>query len=126
MNAIDGPRIRRAIRAAEEGTSGRIAVHVTPEGVSDALEQARSSFGRARLHQHPGANGVLFLVAPRSRRFAVYGGSGIHDLVGEIFWRQLVDEMAPYFAKERPTEALEAGIARVGDALRGHFPARPA
>lgn len=126
MKALDGPRIRSAIRAAEDGTSGKIGVHVTNHGVTNALQHARASFHRARLHEHPDANGVLFLVAPKSRRFAVYGGSAIHALLGDAFWQQLVDEMTPYFAQERPTEGLISGIGRVGEALRTHFPQRQA
>jgi uncharacterized membrane protein len=126
VKPIDGSRIRDAIRAAEEGTSGRIGVHVTGERVSDALEGAREGFRRAGLHEHPAGNGVLFLVAPRSRKFAVYGGAALHERVGDAFWQQLVDEMAPYFAGGDATDGLESGIGRVGDALRAHFPARPA
>ena len=122
MSAIDPGRIRDAIRVAEEGTSGRIGVHVTRDRVADALEHARESFARARLHEQPDRNGVLFVVAPKSRTFAVYGGAALHERVGDAFWRQLVDEMSPYFADGRPTEGLESGIGRVGDALRVHFP----
>jgi uncharacterized membrane protein len=123
VNRIDGPRIETAIRAAERGTTGRIGVHVTTERVSDALAHVRSGFARARLHEHPQGNGVLFLVAPRSRKFAVYGGAALHERVGGVFWEQLVGEMRPYFADGRPTEGLESAIGRVGDALRAHFPA---
>ncbi|MBV8148289.1 MAG: TPM domain-containing protein [Candidatus Eremiobacteraeota bacterium] len=123
MSPIDGARIRSAIRAAEEGTSGRIGVHVTRDRVADALEHARESFARARLHEHPDRNAVLFTVAPKSRKFAVYGGAAVHGRLGDAFWQQLVDEMRPYFAGGRPTEGLESGIGRVGDALRAHFPA---
>jgi uncharacterized membrane protein len=122
VKAIDGPRIRSAIRAAEAGTSGRIGVHVTHERVSDALEHARRSFGRAGLHEHPAGNGVLFLVAPQSHKVAVYGGPAVHERLGGAFWQKLIDDMTPYFARGRPTEGLESGIARVGDMLRAHFP----
>lgn len=121
MTSIDGQRISEAIRAAENGTSGRIGVHVTHKRVSDALEHARAAFHHARLHEHPDANAVLFVVAPKSRKFAVYAGDAVHARLGEKFWKELVDEMTPHFAAGRPTDGLVAAIERVGTELRAHF-----
>lgn len=122
MKRIDGDRIRVAIRGAEEGTSGRIGVHVTYRHTADALEHARKNFKSVGLHQHPDANAVLFVVAPKSRKFAVYGGDAIHARLGDEFWKQLVAGMAPYFAGGDPTAGLIFGIDRVGEQLRAHFP----
>lgn len=123
MTKVDGDRIRAAIRAAEEGTSGRIGVHIAHGHVADALDQARAHFRRARLHEHPKDNAVLFVVAPKSRKFAVYGGDALHARLGEGFWQQLVADMTPYFAHDRFTDGLVTGIERVGHELKLHFPA---
>lgn len=122
MKRLDGERIRRAIDAAEAGTTGRIAVRITRERVPDALESARRHFHHAHLHEHPDANGVIFLVAPRARRFAVFGGKRIHDHLGDAFWVSIVTEMKPYFASGDPTGGLVHGIERVGEQMREHFP----
>lgn len=122
MRALDGDRIRKAIAAAEQGTSGRIGVRVSGKHVPDALESARSHFHHAGLHEQLAANAVIFLIAPRSRKFAVFGGEGIHARVGDAFWRALIDEMQPYFVNGHPTEGIEIGIERVGEQLRAHFP----
>ncbi len=122
MKGIDGERVRRAIDAAEQGTSGRIGVRVTHERIHDAFEHARSEFHHAHLHEHPDANAVIFLIAPKTRRFAVYGGDAIHQRVGDAFWLRLVDEMQPYFRSGNLTEGIVCGINRVGEQLRAHFP----
>ncbi len=124
MKPPDGARIRKAIDAAEHGTTGRIGVRIVPHGSADALEDARRHFAAAHMHEHRHRNAVVFFVAPKARRFSVFGDEAIHDRVGEKFWTRLVDEMQPYFAKGDPTAALELGIARVGDQLRAHFPAK--
>lgn len=121
MKGIDGARIRAAIRAAEEGTSGRIGVHVTHKHVPDALEHARAAFHHAGLHEQPDANAVLFVVAPKTRAFAVYAGDAIYARAGEAFWQQVVDEMTPHFSSGHPTDGLIAGIERVGNELHAHF-----
>ena len=123
MTNIDGERVRSALHAAQEGTTGRIGVHVAHGRVANALDHARGHFQRARLHEHPGANAVLFVVAPKSRTLAVYGGDAIHARVGDAFWQQLVTDMTPFFAQDRPTDGLVAGIERVGHELKLHFPA---
>lgn len=124
MKQPDGDRIRRAIDAAELGTTGRIAVRVVSGKTADALEDAREHFTHAGLHEHEHRNGVIFFIAPKARRFAVYGDKAIHDRVGEAFWSDLVGEMQPYFAAGRVTDGLVLGITRVGEQLRLHFAAQ--
>jgi uncharacterized membrane protein len=123
VKAPDGERIRHAIEAAEHGTTGRIGVRIVAGSTADALEDARANFLQARLHEREHRNGVIFLVAPKARRFAVYGDKAIHEHVGEAFWRKMIDEMQPYFAKGDVTEGLILGIERIGEQLRLHFPA---
>jgi uncharacterized membrane protein len=122
MRPLDGRRIRAAIETAQSGTTGRIGVRIVPHETSDPLETAREHFARAGLHEHPHRNAVIFLIAPRSRKFAVFGGEAIHERVGSTFWSQLVSDMQVYFVKNQATDALALGIARVGDELRLHFP----
>jgi len=122
MKPLDAARLRHEIDTAESGTTGRIGVRVLVQSTPDALEAARAQFHEAGLHGQPERNAVLFLVAPKVKRFAVFGGEAIHERVGDEFWSQLVIDMAPYFVKNRPTDGLALGIARVGDQLRRHFP----
>jgi uncharacterized membrane protein len=121
VRGLDGERIRRAIDSAEQGTTGRIGVRIVPGKTADALEEARKHFAGARLHEHEHRNGVVFFVAPKAKRFAVFGDKAIHERVGDAFWSKLVDDMSPYFAKGDFTEGLVLGIARVGEQLRLHF-----
>jgi uncharacterized membrane protein len=121
MSSIDGDRVRRAIDDAERGTTGRIGVRLTHERIGDAGEIVRRDFHHAGLHEHPDANAVLFLIAPKSRRFAVHGGDGIHARVGDAFWEELVKGMEPFFRDNRLTDGLVFGIERVGQQLREHF-----
>jgi uncharacterized membrane protein len=126
VKEIDGDRIRAAIDAAEAGTTGRIAVRVIPHDTPDALQAAREHLQQADLHRHAHRNAVIFLVAPKSRRFAVYGDHAIHDRVGEAFWEDLVAGMTPHFKQGDMTGALVHGIKRVGEQLHAHFLKGPA
>jgi len=122
VTALDRGRVQAAIDSAERGTTGRVAVHVMHHETPDALESAREHLHRADLHKHPHRNAIIFLVAPKSRRFAVYGDEAIHKIVGDRFWQDVVDEMTPHFKRGDMTAALEHGITRAGEQLRLHFP----
>ncbi len=122
MKEIDGDRVRAAIDAVEAGTTGRVAVRVISHDTPDALEAAREHLHQAELHRHPHRNAVIFLVAPKSRRFAVYGDRAIHERVGDAFWSDVVAEMTPHFKRGDMTGALIHGIERAGEQLCAHFP----
>jgi uncharacterized membrane protein len=115
--------VAAAIAAAEEGTSGRIAVRVIPDRSVDALERAKREFERTGLHRHDSGNAALILVAPKARQFAVVGDRALHARVGDAFWRSVVEESRPYFTRGALTEGIVHSVGRVGEALHAHFAA---
>lgn len=117
--------IAAAIDAAEEGTTGRIAVRVIPGASVDAFERAKREFARIGLHRHEPGNASLILVAPKARRFAIIGDRALHERVGDAFWDGVVEQSRPFFARGAVTEGIVHAVARVGDALHAHF-AKPA
>ena len=123
MTHEDRERISSALRAAEAGTSSRIAVRVVPEDSVDAFERAKSEFLTRGMDTHPAANAALILVAPRSRTFAVIGDRALHERVGQGFWGDLITEMSTAFKTDTPTNAIVTGINRLGEALHSHFAA---
>jgi len=111
-----------AIRQAESTTAGQICVHVATEKVGDAQAAAAATFAQHGLAATSHRNAVLIFVAPSSRSFAVYGDSAVHQRCGDDFWRTTVAEMQAHFRAGSVTEALEAGIGRIGATLAAHFP----
>jgi uncharacterized membrane protein len=106
--------VAHAIAEAEQGTTGRIVVRVIPDAAVDAFE-------RAGLHRHHGANGVLVLVAPKARRFAIVGDRALHERVGDAFWAAVVAESQRFFTRGAIVEGVTHAVGRVGEALREHF-----
>jgi uncharacterized membrane protein len=115
--------IARAIAAAEDGTTGRIAVRVVPDASVDALRRAAWEFGRIGLHQRDEANAALVLVAPKARTFAVIGDRALHARVGDEFWNDVVEKSRPYFARGEVVDGIVYAVGRIGEALRSHFAA---
>jgi uncharacterized membrane protein len=119
----DRARIARAIAAAEDGTTGTIAVRIVNDKHLDAVEKAKSEFGHIGMHRHATANAALVLVAPRAHQFAVIGDSALHARVGDDFWKALTVEMRRYFAYDQMPEGILHAVERLGEQFRAHFPA---
>ena len=66
--------------------------------------------------------GCLLFLAPESRSFAVIGGAGIHEKVGDGFWADARDAAQALFAQGKFTEGIVAAVDRLGDALALFFP----
>lgn len=113
--------IAAAIGKAEDGTTGRIAVRVIPDGAVDAFDRAKREFERAGLHRHRSANAALILVAPKAHRFALIGDRALHERVGDAFWNGVVEEARPYFARGAIVDGVVYAVGRIGEALRAHF-----
>ncbi len=123
MTPPERQAIERAVANAEEGTTGRIAVRVIPDGGTDALVRAKREFEQLGLRRHPRGNAALVLVAPRARRFAIVGDRALHERVGDAFWADVVEQSRPYFSRGEIAPGITYVVGRLGAALHEHFPA---
>jgi uncharacterized membrane protein len=119
---IQDDRLVRAIREAENKSSGEIRVFISRQAVEDSVAAAAARFTRLGMEKTAGRNGVLIFVAPRSQNFAIIGDLAVHEKCGPAFWESVAGEMAGHFRKSQFTEAILAGIRRAGDLLAQHFP----
>ena len=126
MIPADHARIERAVADANARTDGRVTVRLVPDAqLAETFERAAAEFQGAGLHQTEKRNVALVFVAPHARRFAVLGDSGLHERVGDGFWKQLIEEMRPKFAAGDITGGIEHAVERIGEELHAHFPAAP-
>jgi uncharacterized membrane protein len=115
-------RVVAAIAAAEAKTSGEIRVVVARHKSKDPVAAAQAYFNRFKMAQSPLRNGILILVAPRSRNFAVIGDLGVHEKCGDGFWASLAEAMGGYFQCGEFTEGIVHGVERAGELLANTFP----
>lgn len=121
MTKAQQATISAAIVAAEDGTTGRIAVREIPDRSVDAFERAKREFGRIGLQRHENANAALILVAPKARRFAIVGDRALHERVGDAFWNDVVEKSTPFFARGETEAGILYAVARLGEVLHAHF-----
>jgi uncharacterized membrane protein len=122
---IDHPKVVAAIQAAERRTSGEIRVVVSQAKTDDPITLAREEFERLGMTRTAARNGVLILLAPATRRFAVIGDQGVHEKCGDAFWTELADAMSGHFQRGDFTAGLTYGINQAGELLAHHFPRSP-
>jgi uncharacterized membrane protein len=123
LNKLQHERLHHAIRTAEEGTSGDIVLYISHRRIEDPLAAAHEEFRKLNLETATDKNSLLILLAPKSQKFAVVGGTALHEKVGQAWWDDLIALLARHFKTGVFTEGLVAAIGHAGQALKTHFPA---
>jgi uncharacterized membrane protein len=119
---VDEDRIRDAIIAAEQRTTGPILVTLSHGTLGTTLTAAKRAFRRLRLGHAPDRNGVLLFVIPERREFAVVGDTAIHEKVGQEFWERVAGAMSDRIQRGDITDGLIHGVEEAGQQLALHFP----
>lgn len=120
--AIDRAAIEDAIRRVRETTTGDIAVVIAPAFWGSVRHNAERLLRLLRVGTAAHGNGVVLLIVPRRRSFAIVGDAGIHDRSGAQLWHEARDVLAAAFREGRYTDGVVEAIDRVGRELARHFP----
>jgi uncharacterized membrane protein len=119
---VDEQQISDAIKAAEQNTTGKVYVTLSPHFWGDTRRGAHRVFHTLRGAHPMDKNGVLFFVVPSRRELHVLGGAGIHQKVGQSFWDRLVADVATQIKGADLTAGIVHGINETGQALAHHYP----
>lgn len=115
-------QIIQAIASAEMQTSGEIRVHLTRQSEKDIMQNALRIFHKLEMHKTAQRNGVLILLAPRARQFAIIGDEGINQAVPPNFWQTERDILLEHFQRKAYGEGVSKVIEQIGEKLRTFFP----
>ena len=116
-------QIVAAIRDAEQQTNGEIRIYVEKHcRFVDPLDRAAEVFAILKMGGTANHNAVLLYLAVKDRQLAVFGDHGIHEKVGEEFWKKEVAQMLSQFQKDHYAEAVSKVVHDIGAALKYHFP----
>jgi uncharacterized membrane protein len=122
FEGLDRAAIVEAIQQAEARSFGEIRVHLHHGRVKDARAAAEKTFLKLGMDRTVRGSGCLVFLAPDSRAFAVVGGTGIHEKVGDAFWLEARDAARERFTEGKFSEGIVAAVSKLGDALAQHFP----
>lgn len=115
-------RVRVAIAAAEERTSGEIRVHMEDHIEEDVLDHAAFIFEELGMHRTRHRNGVLIYLSVADRKLAVIGDEGIDRRVPANFWNDVLGLLKLHLAAGRPADGLVEAVHTVGEKLSALFP----
>jgi uncharacterized membrane protein len=116
-------QIIAAIRIAEKKTSGEIRVFVESRcRFLNPLDRAREIFFGLKMDKTDDRNAVLIYIAVKDHQLAVFGDEGIHQRVGEVFWKTEVEKMIAQFKGKNYGDGFAGIVTEIGMALQHHFP----
>ncbi len=115
-------RLETAIAAAEQNTSGEICLHIDSTCISDPVEKAKEIFIFRGLHKTKDRNAVLFYMALKDHKYAIWGDLGINEKVPEGFWEDVSLVLLQKFKLKQFTLGLEEAILMTGEKLKQYFP----
>ena len=125
LTKLEKANILQAIKVAEKETSGEIRVHLESRCKNpDTLQRAREVFDSMKMHHTHLHNGTLIYFAVKDRKFAIYGDSGINEIVPDNFWDDVKQNMEQHFKKGNFADGIIHGIGEVGQKLKEYFPYR--
>ncbi len=125
LEQVNHNELVKAIAEAEKKTSGELRVFISHKPVKAPLAAAQAHFRSLGMNKTRVRNGVLIFVAPRTRKFAIIGDTAVHARCGDVFWRELADEMTRHFKDSHFQHGILHAIRKAGDLLAEHFPRRP-
>jgi uncharacterized membrane protein len=112
-----------AIQKAEQETSGEVRIFVESKcRYVDALDRAQEIFFMLKMNETEQRNGTLIYVAVKDKQAAVFGDEGIHQKVGEQYWKDVVTKMLLQFRNQKLADGICQGIHELGQALKLYFP----
>jgi uncharacterized membrane protein len=112
-----------AIQKAEQQTSGEVRLFIESKcKYVDALDRAQEIFAGLKMHETELRNATLIYVAVKDKQAAVFGDEGIHQKVGEQYWKDVVSKMLLQFRNQKLADGICQGIRNLGEALKTYFP----
>jgi putative membrane protein len=92
---------------------------------AQAHRRAVEQFLAQDLNTTTGRTGVLLFVSAAERYAEIIADSGLHALVEQAAWQEIIDKLTAEIGAGRPEDGLLGAVGRVGDLLAKHFPASP-
>lgn len=118
----EGDQIIESIRKAELKTSGEIRVHLEDDSTRGTFEDAIEIFDRLGMKETKQRNGVLFLLIPERKEFSIYGDAGIHNVVPDGYWSDVMMHVQDQFRQGAFALGVCEGVDMIGEKLKEFFP----
>ncbi|MEP7196739.1 MAG: TPM domain-containing protein [Saprospiraceae bacterium] len=115
--------IINSIRSIELASECEVRVHVDyADPKISPMDAALKVFYKLKMDRTRNRNGVLILLLPDRKEFAILGDIAIHEKVDSNFWETTQQLMSSYFMDCRFVQGTCFVIEHIGVELKKHFP----
>ena len=123
FTAEEQQQLVAAIQKAEQRTSGEVRLFIESRcRFVNAVDRAAEIFASLQMDKTELRNATLVYLATDDKQAAVFGDAGIHQKVGEDYWKDVVEKMLFQFRQEKLIDGICTAITQLGEALAEHFP----
>lgn len=123
FTVAENEQIVAAIRNAEKRTSGEVRVYIESKNpLVDPLERAALIFFKLEMDETEHRNAVLLYIATKHKELALFGDQGIHEKVGDAYWKNEVQLMLQNFRDHHLFDGIVNCITHIGETLSEKFP----
>src|SRR6185503_12440601 len=123
FTAEEKHQIVKSVQDAEQRTSGEVRVFVESRcRYVDAIDRATEIFFGLEMQKTAQRNAVLLYIAMKDRQLAIFGDEGIHQKVGNQYWKDEVQKMISNFNRDECSKGIKQCVEEIGEALYAHFP----
>lgn len=119
----ENDQVIQAIQEAERMTSGEVRIFVEKRcRFVDAMDRAKELFLTLGMDKTAQRNGVLLYIALKDKQFAILGDEGIHQKVGNDFWKEEAQTLKKTFMEKKYAEGIALVVKEIGASLKKYFP----
>ena len=121
--SIDEQRsIADKISEIEQETDAELRVHVESFCKIDPVKRAVKVFNELDMHKTKNRNAVLFYIAIKDHKLAVWGDEGINNELGQAFWQEEIEILLNHFKDSEYFQGLMLAIDKVSIKLKELYP----
>ena len=89
------------------------------------MAEAKKWFKKLKMQKTRDRNGILLVIAPASKKFAILGDKAINEKIGDNFWNGIRDRIQSSFGENKYAEGITRAVRETGAVLEKYFPIKP-
>ncbi|MBI3535094.1 MAG: TPM domain-containing protein [Deltaproteobacteria bacterium] len=112
-----------AIAESEKETTAEIRVALSQRRFdSDPLKRVKKIFYQNGMQNTKNRNAILLYINLKKHKFAIFGDEGIHHIVKQNYWDEIVKELSQDLKYTHYENAIAIAVRKLGSILKTLFP----
>ena len=108
----------------EGHTNCEVVFHFRKDFNGEPLEEAKRLFAKFGLHKTEDHNGILIVIAVRTRQFAVWADQGVVRRAHDKLWDEVCHDLSHHFKADQRLNGMIAALDRMEKILAVEQPSK--